>query len=208
MEPIQYAIITREDEIEEYIYGHKFQTGLNICPHTEFFHIYDTKAIPKRLPIYLNDTYIRFVTFCHDTKFLYPNPANPYFTIKADKIILSERMPLSIYITADMVKENYACLQHIPPEKRTYQMYIDAIQQGCYYWLTKLSQQTTEACILAVQADYRALLVIKHITPEIAYKAYLTAKKDIYYNTDICPWKLLLHTIPSLQEIAKQFPLE
>lgn len=207
MEPIQYAIITREDEIEEYIYGHKFQTGLNICPHTEFFHIYDTKAIPKRLPIYLNDTYIRFVTFCHDTKFLYPNPANPYFTIKADKIILSERIPLSKYITADMIKEKHINLQHIPKEQRTYQMYLDAIRQSGT-WIKEIPEQTDEACLLAVQNDSYALLYIKNITPQLIQEAYKTAQKSFYFNTLSCPWRALLSSNPSLQEIVKQFPLE
>lgn len=207
MEPVQYAIITSEDEIEEYIYCHKFKTGLNICPHREFFHIYDTKAIPKRLPIYLKDTYIRFVTFCNDTKFLYPNPANPYFTIKADKIILSERMFLSKYITADMIKEKHSNLQYIPKKERTYQMYLDAIK-GYYAWIKEIPEQTNESCLLAVQEHCDALLYIKNITPELVQEAYNTAKKNQYFNTWMCPWKTLLSFSPSVREIIIQFPLE
>lgn len=190
MEQIQYAIITRKDEIEEYIYGHKFQTGLNICPHSDFFHIYDVNTIPKRLPIYINDTYIRFVSFPPNAQFKYPHPANPYFTIKADKIILSERIPLSEFITADMVKQKHINLQHIPKEHRTYEMYIAAIRQSGI-WIKEIPEQTDEACLLAVQSDSDALVYIKNITPQLIQEAYKTAQQSVYLNTLSCPWKYI-----------------
>lgn len=171
----EYAIITRKDEIEEGIYGHKFVTGLNVCPHNGLFHVHLTATIHKRLPVYVDDTYIRFVSFPSDAKFLYPHPANPYFTVKADKIILSERLPLGEFITADMIKERYVCLEHIPRERRTTQMYEDAIKGGAYFWLKEMPVQTWDACMAAVMIDPDALRLIRDPTVAAAASEKLTS---------------------------------
>jgi hypothetical protein len=196
---IQYAIITREDEIENYIYGHKFVTGLNICPHSEFFHVYDTTIIPTRLPIYVNDTYIRFVSFPPDAQFKYPNPANPYFTIKADKIILSDRLALADYMTADMVAQKHINLQHIPKERRTYSMYLNAIR-GCHAWIKEIPEQTDEACLVAVREHCDALLYIHKLTPELCKEGFETAKKNAYFgNSFCCPWLQVIRNRPEIK---------
>ena len=175
---MQYANITSDDEVQEYIYGHKFVTGLNVCPHDGFFIVYDVASIPNRLPKYLNDRYIRFATFPPDAQKRYPDPRNPYFTVKADRVILSERVPLSEYVTADMVKQNHVCLQHIPRERRTYDMYLDAIR-GNYHWL-KECEQTEEACLLAVRGSRDALQYIK--CPEIKAKILLSMEPMLTYK--------------------------
>lgn len=194
----KYCIVTREDEIEDYIGGHKFVTGLNICPHSDFFHVYNTAIIAKRLPIYVNDTYIRFVSFPPDALFKYPDPRNPYFTIKADKIILSERVLLADYITEDMVAQKHINLQHIPKERRTYSMYLTAIR-GCYAWIKQIPEQTEEACLLAVREHCDALLYIRELTPELCKEGLETAKKNIYFgNAFCCPWLGVIRERPEI----------
>jgi hypothetical protein len=197
-----YAIITTDDEIEESRYKHKFQTGLNICPHNHGFCIHATSAIPKRLPIHINDKYIRFVEFPSDSgariadnTILFPDNCQLY----ANKIIASERIPLADYITADMVKQHHINLQHIPKERRTYySMYLDAIR-GCYAWIKEMPEQTDEACLLAVQEHSDALLYIKKLTPELCHVAFETAKKNQFYNTQLCcPWRYIIRERPEI----------
>ncbi len=201
-----YCIITTADEIEEYQYKHKFQTGLNICPHSRGFCIYNVSAIPKRLPIHANDTYIRFVTFLPDSNIrsadnntLFPDNCQLY----AYQIIASDRIKLSDYITEDMIKEADICLNWIPKERRTYSMYLSAIR-GCYEWIKYIPEQTAEACLAAVAQDCRALLHIKKLTPELCLIGLETAKKHPYYCHELlCPW---LTTLKGRSEVATLIP--
>ncbi len=191
-----YAIITSKDER---IYNYIYHTGLNIAKENNLFIIYDTESLIKRLPIHINDTYIRFATFPYDSKFLFYKNV-PYFY--TNKVVLSERILLSEYITPEMIQQNFVCLDHIPHEKRTYQMYLDALSQGAYKYLNQMPTQTPEACLIAVQANFNALIAIKNITHELLAEAHKTAQKDSLYNTIYCPWKSLMQQHPYLQQIV------